>query len=95
LKDAGFRDADEIITKRLGKRNAPAPCHLMIFMRDEHQAIGFEGKCFQPGDIERLTHDADVNHSLGHSTNDLIAPSLFHLNADARVIYQERTERLR
>jgi hypothetical protein len=94
LKGTGFSEADEIVAKCLGKRNASAPGNWMIFGRDEYQPIGLEGECLQASDTNGLWYNPDVDDSLEDSTNNFVARSFFDVNVHAGVFDQEQAERL-
>ena len=89
MKGTGFSEADELMAKCLGKRNAPALGNGMIFGHDEYQALGFERECLHASDTNGLSQNPDMNDSLDDRTKNFAAHSFFDVNAHAWVFAQE------
>ena len=66
----------------------------MILRDDEHEAVAAERIGFEPARIDRAGDDAKVGDALGNQSDNLVAQSLFEIDADIRMRGEERRQRL-
>jgi hypothetical protein len=67
----------------------------MVARHHQHESVAAIGKGFQGPRIDGAGNDAEIGHPFGNQADDLVAQTLFQIDADIRMRGQKGTQRFR
>ena len=92
-KRAGAIEANEVVVEHIFKADFRTLGQRVIARDHEHEAVAAKRVGFEPACIDGAGDDAEVGDAFGDQADDLVAQALFQIDADVRMLRQERAER--
>jgi hypothetical protein len=87
--------ADEFLIEQGLEEHATTTPEGMVSRRDEDELIGREGEGLKISEIDDVRDDADIDESLRHRSDDVVARVLLEIDIDPGMACKERFESLR